>query len=230
MEKVGQAKNRNHRYFENFNREIIIKNIVKKEDPICFDVGAHIGESVVYFNKIFHNPLIYSFEPSPKSFEILKNNNYINNICFNYAISNITGNTVFYENEISHTNSLIKINSSSLDSIKKQKTINSEINIKAKRLDDFIIEQKINNIDLLKVDVQGAESLVFEGGQNTLNKTKVVIVENCFFDYYENKGGFFDIEKFLKPKGFSLFTISEISYNPMNGRTDWVEAIYKKDI
>ena len=93
-----------------------------------------------------------------------------------------------------------------------------------------LIEQKINKIDLLKVDVQGAESLVFEGSHNTLKRTKVVIVEICFFDYYENKGGFFDIEKFLKPKGFSLFTISEISYNPMNGRTDWVEVIYKKDI
>jgi FkbM family methyltransferase len=223
MEKVGQSKNRNQKYFEKFNREIVIKNLVNKEDPICFDIGAHHGESV-------NNPLIYSFEPSPKSFEILKNNNYKNNICFNYAISNITGNTVFYENEISHTNSLVKINSSSLDSIEKQKTINSQINIKAIRLDDFIIEQKINKIDLLKVDVQGAESLVFEGSQNTLKKTKVVIVEICFFDYYENKGGFFDIEKFLKPKGFNLFSISEISYNPMNGRTDWVEAIYKKDI
>ena len=96
MEKVGQSKNRNQKYFENFSREIVIKNVVKKEDPICFDVGAHIGESVVFFNKLFNNPLIYSFEPSPKSFEILKNNNYKNNICFNYAISNITGSTVFY--------------------------------------------------------------------------------------------------------------------------------------
>jgi len=230
MEKVGQSKNRNQKYFENYNREIVIKNIVKKENPICFDVGAHIGESVLYFNKLFNNPLIYSFEPSPESFKILKNNNYKNNICFNYAISNITGNTVFYENQISHTNSLVKINSLSVDSIKKQKTINTKINIKAKKLDDFCSEEKINKIDLLKVDVQGAETLVFEGSQNILINTRVVIVEICFFDYYENKGGFFDIEKFLKPKGFSLFSISEISYNPMNGRTDWVEAIYKKDI
>ena len=162
MEKVGQSKNRNQKYFENYNREIVIKNIVKKENPICFDVGAHIGESVLYFNKLFNNPLIYSFEPSPKSFKILKNNNYKNNICFNYAISNITGNTVFYENQISHTNSLVKINSLSVDSIKKQKTINTKINIKAKKLDDFCSEEKINKIDLLKVDVQGAETLVLK--------------------------------------------------------------------
>ena len=75
MEKVGQSKSRNQKYFENYSREIVIKNIVKKENPICFDIGAHIGESVLYFNKLFNNPLIYSFEPSPKSFKILKNNN-----------------------------------------------------------------------------------------------------------------------------------------------------------
>jgi len=230
MEKVGQSKIRNQKYFEKFDRGTVIKNVINKKDPICFDIGAHIGESVVYFNKLFNNPLIYSFEPSPNSFEILKKNNYKNNLCFNYAISNMTGNTVFYENEISHTNSLVKINPLSVDSIKKQKTVNSKINVKAIKLDDFIIEQKIKKIDVLKIDVQGAEALVLEGGDNALKLSKIVIVEICFFDYYKNKGGFFDIEKFLKPNSFSLFSISEISYNPMNGRTDWVEAIYKKDI
>jgi len=61
-----------------------------------------------------------------------------------------------------------------------------------------------------------------------IKKSKVVIVENCFFDYYENKGGFFDIEKFLKPKGFSLFSISEISYNHLNGRTVVLNQYTKK--
>ncbi len=201
MEEVGHSKNSNQKYFEKFSREIVIKNIVDKENPICFDVGAHNGESVEYFNKLFNEPLIYSFEPSPKSFEILKNKNYKNNICFYYAISNTTGNTVFYENEISNKNSLVKVNTSSKDSIEKQKAINSKITIKAIRLDDFLIRRKIKKIDLLKIDVQGAESLVFEGGQKTLEITHVVIVEICFFDYYEKRGSFFDVEQFLKPKG-----------------------------
>ena len=81
----------------------------------------------------------------------------------------------------------------------------------------------------MKVDVQGAEDLVFEGGANALSKTRVIIVEICLFDFYEKSTTFFEIEKYLKPKGFSLFSISEISYNPMNGRTDWVEAIYEKN-
>ena len=43
MDKVGQSKNRNQKYFKKFSREIVIKNIVNKEDPICLDVGAHMA-------------------------------------------------------------------------------------------------------------------------------------------------------------------------------------------
>ena len=229
MEKIGQSKSRNSQYFERFNRGKVIKSLIAKENPVCFDIGAHHGESVVFLNQLFKEPIIYSFEPSSKSFDILKNKKYKNNTCFNYAISNKTGIDVLYENEISHTNSLIKVNSFSADTIKKQKTINSEIKIKTYTLDDFLAEEKTKQIDLMKVDVQGAEDLVFEGGANALSKTRVIIVEICLFDFYEKNTTFFEIEKYLKPKGFSLFSISEISYNPMNGRTDWVEAIYEKN-
>jgi hypothetical protein len=35
-----------------------------------------------------------------------------------------------------------------------------------------------------------------------------------------------DIEKILLPAGFELYSISHISQNPMNGRTDWLDVIY----
>jgi FkbM family methyltransferase len=230
MEKIGGAESRNEEFKKKYNRELVIKSTIIKENPVCFDVGAHQGESVLFLNKIFKEPFVYSFEPFPDSFKILKNKKFKNNLCFNYAVSNSVGSSKFFVNEISHTNSLIKVNPSSIDSIKKQKIINTEINIKTITLDDFIFKENIDTVDLLKIDVQGAESLVLEGGQNFLSKVEIIIIEICFFDYYNKSSDFFEVEKFLKPKGFSLFTISEISYNPMNGRTDWVEAIYRKDI
>ena len=47
-----------------------------------------------------------------------------------------------------------------------------------------------------------------------------------FYDLYERKLTFSDIEKYLLPAGFELFDISHISKNPSNGRTDWVDLIY----
>jgi len=47
-----------------------------------------------------------------------------------------------------------------------------------------------------------------------------------FFDYYVHKTNFADVEKYLLPAGFELFSILDISQNPMNGRTDWFEVLY----
>jgi hypothetical protein len=47
-----------------------------------------------------------------------------------------------------------------------------------------------------------------------------------FFDYYEHQTTFMDVEQILLPLGFRLFSISEISNNPMNSSTDWAEVVY----
>jgi hypothetical protein len=86
--------------------------------------------------------------------------------------------------------------------------------------------ESIDGIDLLKIDVQGAESRVLVGGKETLKRTKAVVMEIGFFDYYEQQTAFMDVEKVLLPLGFSLYSISEVSNNPMNGRTDWAEVVY----
>jgi hypothetical protein len=51
-------------------------------------------------------------------------------------------------------------------------------------------------------------------------------MEINFFDYYEHQTSFMDVEQILLPLGFQMFSISEISNNPMNGRTDWAEVVY----
>ena len=61
-----------------------------------------------------------------------------------------------------------------------------------------------------------------------LQKAKAVIVEVSFYDYYKNSTSFMDLEKYLIPAGFELFSILDISRNPMNGRTDWAEVLYRR--
>ena len=94
------------------------------------------------------------------------------------------------------------------------------------RLDDYCSKIGINKIDLLKMDTQGSEPEILEGFGNKLKDVAVVISELMFYDYYERRLSFSDIEKYLLPANFMLFDISHISKNPMNGRTDWVDVIY----
>ena len=60
----------------------------------------------------------------------------------------------------------------------------------------------------------------------SLSMVDVVITELMFYDFYERSLSFTDIENYLHPAGLRLFDISDISKNPMNGRTDWIDVIY----
>jgi hypothetical protein len=94
------------------------------------------------------------------------------------------------------------------------------------RSDDYMDSSGIEHVDLLKIDTQGYEPEVLEGFGKKLNDVDVVITELMFYDYYERRLSFSDIERFLLPAGFHLYDINHIAKNPMNGRTDWVDVIY----
>ncbi len=206
---------------------------------VIFDVGAHFGQSIDYLKKFFPQSEILSFEPDPDSFQKLSEARLPGVRYFNLALSDRDGEATFYRNRISHTNSLLRVNADSRDSIalstareaeKKEllSHLNKDITVRTARLDTFCRNACIEEIDLLKIDVQGAEATVLSGSTSMLLRTRVVVVEVSFFDYYEKSSSFLEVEQLLAPAGFRLFSISEISNNPMNGRTDWAEVIYSR--
>ena len=78
----------------------------------------------------------------------------------------------------------------------------------------------------LKIDTQGFEPEVLDGLGDKLANVDVVLTELMFYDFYERSLSFSDIEKFLLKYNFTLYDISHIAKNPMNGRTDWIDVIY----
>jgi len=239
MQNPGRADARNKEYQEKFNKELLLQRLVGTEAPVILDVGAHRGESVDYFRGLFPGARICSFEPDPASFDALVAAKAGENVaCFNMAVSDTDGTATFYRNAISHTNSLLKVNFDSRDSIKlaeareKQDTdfyanFNEELQVPTRTLKTFMQEQGLERVDLLKIDVQGAEEQVLAGCGDWLQRIGVIVMEICFFDYYEHATSFHDVERHLLPNGHRLFSIPTISNNPMNGRTDWVDVIYR---
>jgi len=239
MRDVGEFDKRNDKFYLKFNRNKIIQDSVASNCPTIFDVGAHHGESISYLKELFPDSQIYSFEPDPDSFRILVENQGNKAKVFNLAISDGDGSASFYRNDISHTNSIYKVNLESNDSIRANEEreidrstypdeINSEISVETITLDKFVRDYNVDCIDLLKIDVQGAEESVLKGGRGVLDRVGSIILEISFFDFYEKSTSFLDVEKILVPAGFKLFSILEVSRNPMNGRTDWAEVLYKR--
>ena len=132
---------------------------------------------------------------------------------YNMAVSNKNGKLRFFKNSISHTNSIYKVNLNSIDSIRATKErslsnstyideINKEIEVESIVLKKFINNNDIEHIDLLKIDVQGAEVEVLKGAE--LSVIDNIIIEISFFDFYEKSSSFHDIEERLIPEGFYL--------------------------
>jgi FkbM family methyltransferase len=245
----GTNKERTSEYLAKFDREIVLKNLVKNDTPVIFDVGANHGQSLEEFKKWWSNSIIHCFEPQEECWEELEElaNRYsVEGKTFvnKFAVgSKAQKEQKFYSHNI-HTglSGFNKINLKSsdsvhLDKIKKKSNsatdmddysndVNHERLIETISLDDYMSNLKIGHIDILKIDTQGYEPEVLSGIGKKLTNVDVVITELMFYDYYERSLSFSDIETYLLPAGFQLFDISHIAKNPLNGRTDWVDVIY----
>ena len=164
--------------FNSSSEEILVEIFKNKSDLVIFDIGAHIGESAKKYRKLFKNPNIYAFEPSPDSYKILETLNIKNIKTYNFGFSNKKSIENFSINLKSSTNSLLSFSENAnktweISSLNNLKTINCEFNT----VDNFCFEENLNLIDFMKIDVQGSEYLVLEGAHNTLLNKKIKIIQ-----------------------------------------------------
>ena len=214
--------------FYKINRTLdqAIKSIIKKKNPIIFDVGAHEGESIDRFKNLFQNPIIHSFEPQSKIFEKLLNKKKNDKDLFlnNFALGSKEGNQEIFVNSNTAASSYLNIDNKdkffkSLKTIQKEQT-------RIDTFDNYFNKIKVNYIDLVKIDVQGLEEEVLKGAHNSLNKVLLIEIEIVFVNLYEKHSSFYQIENILKNYNFELYSLSSISLNKQNDRIRNLDALY----
>ena len=144
------------------------------QSPVIIDIGAHYGLFCcrgAYLNPSYK---FYCIEPSSENFKILKKNfdsNLIkNNIkIYNAAISNKSGSETFIEGNSSTTGFLKSSN------IFFDNNLQKEFVIKSFSFQDFLKQNNIDEIDILKVDIEGGEYLAFENNLDLLLRAKLII-------------------------------------------------------
>jgi FkbM family methyltransferase len=236
LNKLGYDLKKIDKDFTNIDLDDLLKTKIN-ENPIIFDVGGNKGQSVIKYKKIFKNPIIHTFEPIESQFNIIneKFKNDKNVKLNNYALGEIIGEKDFNISAQTGASSFNKINQNSkwieVRSKEYKTTINKFISttkVKIFTLDDYFLNNNIDKIDLLKIDTQGYEDKVLQGGINTLkqNKIKAVVTELMFDNVYDKYLTFSDIEKFLLPNNFRMVGIYLSSNSLFGNLTFFADILY----
>lgn len=141
------------------------KSVLKPGNTVL-DIGANAGiYSLIASRIVGPTGHIYAFEIGPNEIKMFQNNVAKNNAknitLLEYAVSNKTGQAEFALSQDGAMNSLAK-NDHPEQIISKWLTVNTIT------LNDAVKEYDIKHIDVIKIDVEGAEKLVFEGGLETM--------------------------------------------------------------
>jgi FkbM family methyltransferase len=175
-----------------------------KQGDIVIDIGANVGVySLLSSSLVGEKGQVIAFEPSKITFDALNENIHLNR-CKNIsshqlALSNTEGVIRFGAVENDAMN-FIDINNS--NNIGEQVPMNT--------LDNFVQNHKIERIDFIKIDIEGAELLCFEGSKNTLTKMRPIILMECNENWCKRFGhSVFDVLAFLNSLGYSFENYDE---------------------
>ena len=179
------------------------------EAPIAtiFDVGGNFGQTATRFAEAFPSAAIYTFEPVKSSFEKLASAvaPFPRIKPFNIGMGDTAGTASINITPSAGSNS-IKAVGAGIDT--------AEIQIRT--LDDFAAENGIRSIDLLKIDVEGYELQVLEGGRRLLSQGAVrFIFAKCVLSPNDEMPhtSFFDLHKVLDAAGFCFITYYAEGFN-----------------
>lgn len=189
------------------NGELFVLSRLIKYCDVIFDVGAFIGNWSQICFQLKPDVHIHLFEPFKNSFNQLKKKFQDNkNITLNnVALGEREGEKKFYINKTcSSLNSMYlrkDLYNKSLEHTHKELVFETT-------LDKYCDQEKISNVDYMKIDVEGNELNVLKGSKRILKNQSIKFIQ---FEYggcnIESKTYFKDIYKFLRNYNYYVYKI-----------------------
>lgn len=183
-----------------------------KNGMYVFDIGTNMGETLLNFARLNPSGKIYGFEPVPFLFENAKKNidlNVFRNIYLNnLAISDQKGSLFF---ELPQNRNFGSINMSF------ESTPGSR-EVKAITIDEFIELNQIDQVDFIKVDVEGFEYKVLRGAVKSIQKFKPLLFIELIDEYLKRNGNSASqLVQFVSNLGYNVFDADDMSLIKVSG-------------
>lgn len=146
---------------------------VSKEPKVIVDAGANIGLASIYFANKYPNTKIISIEPEVRNYELLKKNlaSYENVHCLHAAVWNVDGTIELVDPGLGNWGFMTQSEKTQDISAPVSHTVN------AYTIETIMEKFDIDRIDILKVDIEGAEKEVFENPEPWVDRVDSIIAE-----------------------------------------------------
>ena len=170
--------------------------LVETPPKVIVDAGANIGLASVYFANKYPGAMIIAIEPEKANFELLKRNvePYRNVIPIHSALWNRNETIKLVDPGIGSWGFMTEETNTSENTLGK-----FSHTVKPMTLGKIIADYQLNKIDILKIDIEGAEKEVFEDTSSWIGKVEALIIElhehmkpGCNRSFYNGTNGFDD--------------------------------------
>ena len=188
------------------------KTVFSKKNPVVIDIGANIGEFSMYCVK--KNSKVYSVEHDKAVFPMLKLNVekfFPNIIPFNMSISNNTGKQNLYYATLTGSTTIVEpiktddYEKIELENFSSENKVYGETN--GITLDDFIDQNKIDLVDLIKCDAEGAEPEIIKGLRKNSDRIGYITIDTIGERNGEDTTD--EVVELLKERNFEIIKIPD---------------------
>lgn len=185
--------------------EYLMNNILGAR--VVFDVGAKDGRDTSQFLRIFPHANIWAFDCAKDCVDRLETA-FMDEprvTVIPKAVSDCEGSATFYSCSMRGSSGLFPV--SEKFSIEAKNT--GSYKVETITLDGFMEERGIDKLDLLKIDVEGADLNVLEGCKHVIRmgNVRAILCELLFYPYYEGQCAAYDIMLFMACYNYSLHAL-----------------------
>jgi FkbM family methyltransferase len=165
--------------YDDIMSEFVMRAVLNA-DSNCVDIGCHLGDVLEPMLRFAPNGMCFAFEPLPKLFEHLQSRFGTDGRVklFNLALSDIDGSEIFQHVVDAPAYSGFR----STEAGREKGTVQT-LNVKTARLDEIL---EGVHVDLVKIDVEGAEFQVLRGGLETIRRCKPYVL----FEHQEHAANY----------------------------------------
>lgn len=170
------------------------------------DVGANVGQFARLIHAVIPDATIFSFEPLVECHKILSRAlvGWDRFHAINCALGESAGEMEFWKSPHTPSSSFLRMTSVH-EAVYPESRFSRSVKVKVRMLDDISKEIGFQDNIIVKIDVQGYEWSVIKGGQETIRRAAVVLIETSFISLYRNQMLFADLLERMRTLGFSFY-------------------------